>query len=206
MSAYLTNLSYDGAVFETGPGLEDTCLNDLQIMEEWTDRPASAWAVQRIGVLLSKIEAYTGKIYHRNRYGKHSLSKLIPAHVLTQYANEALGFDGWSLEVMEIYVANCRSVPSKTPASDSSDERLEVLSEATVRLRLKDGTNTKASGVGSATASTKGDSFSMSKKLAINDAFKKCFLSLETIILEHERRVSTNYYVDGLYGSHSKKP
>ncbi|CEP60427.1 Rad59p LALA0_S01e10638g [Lachancea lanzarotensis] len=205
MSAYLTNLSYDGAIFEMGPGLKEVCLDDLQITEQWTDRPASAWAVQRIGVLLSKIESYTGKIYHRNRYGKHSLAKLIPAHVLIQYANEALGFDGWSLEVLEIHAENCRSVPSKDPSSESLNERYEVLSEAKVRLKLKDGTNTESSGVGSTTAATKGDSFSKSKKLAINDAFKKCFLRLESIILEHERRVSTNYYVDGLYGSNSKK-
>ncbi|SCU94403.1 LAME_0F07338g1_1 [Lachancea meyersii CBS 8951] len=206
MSSSLTNLTYDGAVYETGPGLEDLCISDLQAVEQWVDRPASAWAVQKIGVLLSKIESYTYKIYHRNRYGKHSLAKLIPVHVMIQYANEALGFDGWSLEIIQIHAADCRSVPSKDPAQDSSsDQRYEVLSEAKVRLQLKDGTNTEASGFGSAVASTRGDSFSKSKKMAINDAFKKCFLHLETIILEHEQRVASNYYVDGLYGSKSKK-
>ncbi|SCV05939.1 LANO_0H18514g1_1 [Lachancea nothofagi CBS 11611] len=204
MSASLTNLTYDGATYETGPGVEELEFEELQVVEKWLNRPASAWAVQRIGVLQSKIESYTYKIYHRSRYGKHPLAKLIPAHILVQYANEALGFDGWSLEVLDIHVTSCRAVLAQDTAQEQCEPRHEVLTEAKVRVKLKDGTNTESSGFGKAAATSKGESFSRSKKEAVNDAFKKCFLQFEAIILKHEQRVSDNYYVDGLYGSKSK--
>ncbi|SCU88826.1 LADA_0E12266g1_1 [Lachancea dasiensis] len=203
MSGSLTNITYEGTKYETGAGLDDFNIEDLQIVEKWFNRPASAWAVQRLGILQSKIESQTYNIYHRNRYGKHPVAKLIPAHLLIQYANEALGFDGWSLEVLDLHTTNCRSVPETQSVDDGLEPRYQVLSEAKVRIRLKDGTNTEALGFGSAVAISKGESYSKSKKAAVNDALKKSFLQFEAIILEHEQRVSSSYYVDGLYGSKS---
>ncbi|SCW01802.1 LAFE_0E07580g1_1 [Lachancea fermentati] len=192
----MTNLSYEGALYEAAPGVT---LDDLNIVENWINRPASEWAVQKIGVLQSKIEQYTYKIYHSNRYGKHALSKLIPIQTIIQYANESFGYNGWSVEVLEVRAVN---LDVKDQNSDSIDKELyTVTTEARIKVTLKDGTNTSSDGFGKATTSSKGESHGRSKKDAIHCALKKCFLQFEGIVLEHERKVDTNYYVDGLYGS-----
>ncbi|CCD24755.1 Rad59p NDAI_0D04410 [Naumovozyma dairenensis CBS 421] len=100
MSSFQSNhVSYEGTVYSTRPGLE---LQDFQLEEDWNGRPASEWSVTRIGILQSKIEKYTYKIYHSNRFGKHNLSKLIARHKLVEFANETFGFDGWHMDVIDI--------------------------------------------------------------------------------------------------------
>ncbi|KAM3163869.1 DNA repair protein RAD59 [Lachancea thermotolerans] len=205
MSAYLTNLSYENAVYATGAGVSDSDVQDLQIVENWLNRPASEWAVQKIGVFQSKIEQYSYRIYHSSRYGKHPIAKLIPAFTLIQYANEALGYDGWSLEVTNVNVTSCREIGGEARAVNSGETtvelKYEVLTEAHVKVVLKDGTYTQSEGFGKAVALSKGDCFNKSKKEAINNALKKSFLKFETMVLDHEKKVASNYYVDGLYGS-----
>lgn len=197
----MTNISYENTVYRTGPGLQ---LQDFQVVEDWFNRPASEWSVQRIGVLQSKIEQYTYKIYHNNRYGKHVLSKLIPRHVLVKFANECFGFSGWSMEVIDIETMECNTLTTDD-SSEDKNTKYTVITEARVKITLKDGTNTEAGGFGRATTLTKGDSFSKAKKEAVGHALKKAFLGFEQIILDHEVKVDNNYYIDGLYGSKSKK-
>ncbi|CUS20272.1 LAQU0S01e02872g1_1 [Lachancea quebecensis] len=212
MSAYLTNLSYENAVYATGAEVTDADVQDLQIVENWLNRPASEWAVQKIGVLQSKIEQYSYRIYHSSRYGKHPIAKLIPAFTLIQYANEALGYDGWSLEVTNVNVTSFRQVSEEAGAASSSEStvepKYEVLTEAHVKVVLKDGTYTQSEGFGKSISPNKGDCYNKSKKEAINNALKKSFLKFETMVLDHEKKVASNYYVDGLYGSRrrSKQP
>lgn len=189
-----------------GVTAENESIEDLRVVESWLNRPASEWAVQRIGVLQSKIEQFSYKIYHSTRYGKHSIAKLIPAHIFIQYANDTLGFDGWSVEVLELEATSCREIKGQNSGVDGGlDSEYEILTEARVRVVLKDGTHTESSGFGKSLAASKGDSFSKSKKQAVNDALKNCFLQFETMILQHENRVGSNYYVDGLYGSKARR-
>lgn len=198
MSSYLPKpIGYENTQFSAGPNVD---LKSLEIQEDWNGRPASSWSVRRIGVLQSKIEAFSYKIYHNARYGKHSLSKLIPGHVLRQVANEAFGFDGWRMAVLHVEASQREA----TPGGDVDGEagfKVTVLAEAQVEIILKDGTNTQANGVGCATLPSKGESFAKAQKEAVNDAFKKALLSFEKIIMEHGVKVENKYYVDGLYAS-----
>ncbi|QLG71586.1 hypothetical protein HG535_0B06310 [Zygotorulaspora mrakii] len=173
-------------------------LKECGTLEDWNERPASVWAVGRIGLLQSKIEKYKYLIYHNKRYGKHDLSKVIPGSVLRQYANESFGFDGWKIDILRVEVRE-----SGRRRSDDSDvdSKFTILAEAEVMVSLKDGTNTKSSGVGCATMASRGESYGKAKKEAVNDALKKAFLSFERIILEHEVKIDNKYYVDGQYAS-----
>lgn len=194
------HVDYENTVFSAGPSID---LKEFEIQEDWNGRPASSWAVQRIGVLQAKIETYTYKIYHSSRYGKHNLSKLIPGYVLRQAANEAFGFDGWKMQVLQVEARERQSTPTAGPGIDE-ESKFSVLAEAEVEISLKDGTNTRAGGVGCATLASKGDSYAKAQKEAVNDAFKKALLSFEKIIVEHGIKVENNYYVGGLYASDMK--
>ncbi|CCC66804.1 hypothetical protein NCAS_0A02460 [Naumovozyma castellii] len=190
------HISYEGTVYTTShPSLSIT---DFKIEEDWNGRPASEWSVSKIGLLQSKIEKYTYKIYHSNRFGKHNLSKLIPRHKLVEFANEVFGFDGWHVDVIEV---DASEMPPSSAQLNVEDDTVKhtVLAEAQVKITLKDGTNTQMGGIGKATMNSKGDSFSKARKEAVNDALKKALLSFEKIILEYETKVENNYYVDGLY-------
>lgn len=189
-----SNVNYEGTAYLVGPGID---LNDLKIEEDWNGRPASRWSVHKIGQLQSKIDKYSYSIYHSKHFGKRSLSSLIPGHVLRQYVNEIFGYDGWKmdLQILEVQESLKMGEPVKCTVS----------SEAQVRITLKDGTNTDAIGIGCCTMASKGECYGKSKKEAVNDAFKKAVLSFEQLILTHEARVDSGYYVDGLYSSRIKK-
>ena len=207
-------VTYEGAVYSSGPGVE---VGDIVFVEDWDGRPASEWSVQRIGVLQSKIERYTYQIYHSNRYGKHNLSKLIPRHVLVGFANEVFGFDGWKTDIE--FVETKDGFPGSTSSISIADkisadsgggtgalaDRYTVIAEASVKVTLKDGTNTRMTGFSRATTPSKIESFNKAKKEAVNDALKKALLSFEKIILEHELKTKNDFYVDGLYGSKAQK-
>ncbi|QLQ80806.1 hypothetical protein HG537_0E01610 [Torulaspora globosa] len=191
MSSYHSKpVGYSNTVFKAGPNID---LKELEIQEDWYGRPASSWAVHRIGLLQAKIENLSYRIYHSSRYGKHELSRLIPGYVLRQVANEVFGFDGWTMQVLQL--------EGHEKSSEVGDERYSVLAEAEVEIRLKDGTNTRSGGFGCATMSSKGESYAKAKKEAVNDAFKRALLSFEKIILEHRIKVENNYYVSGVYAS-----
>lgn len=207
MSSYHNDVSYDNTVYTAGPGVH---VSELSLGEVWEGRPASDWSVQRIGVLQSKIERYTYQIYHSSRYGKHNLSKLIPRHVLVQYANEAFGYDGWKTDIE--FIETRDGFPVSTSSVNISKlneeheqgqehEMVTVIAEASVKVTLKDGTNTRMPGFSRATTKSKAESFNKAKKEAVNDALKKALLSFEKIIIEHDIKVENNFYVDGLYGS-----
>lgn len=202
MSSYLQHpIGYDETSFTAAPGID---IGDLEINEDWSGRPASAWAVQRIGVLVSKVEKYTYQIYHNPRYGKHNLSRLIPGHSLRQIANESFGYDGWKMEVLQV---EAHEKPTPQAAGDDAGEgtKYTVLAEARVEISLKDGTNTQATGFGYATLASKGQSFGKAQKEACNEAFKKAILGFENIIMEHGIKVENKYYVGGLYASGMEK-
>lgn len=209
----INHISYDTATYQAGPGVD---LDDIKFHEDWEGRPASEWSVKRIGVLESKIENFTYQIFRSNKYGKHNLSKVIPGFKLIQFANEAFGSDGWYMDVLNIEVVDSHTTASKSPdvpkrENEDDTEAIEgkemhnVIAEAQVRVTLKDGTNTQMGGIGRAALPSKGHSFAKAKKEAISDALKKCILSFETIIMEYNTKVQTNYYVDGLYVSKVKK-
>ncbi|SCU77892.1 LAMI_0A02696g1_1 [Lachancea mirantina] len=198
MSAFLTNVSYDDVVYEGGDGVD---LNELNIVEKWLNRPASQWSIQRLGLFQSKIEQYVYRIYHQGRYGKHSLNKVIPSHVLMQFANESFGYSGWSAEVLDIKVMNVH----EEPGGEEAEQGFTTTSQARIKLTLKDGTNTEAVGFARVKSKSKGDTFARSKKGATTDALKKCFLKFEEIVIDHQEKVSSKYYVDGLYGSKTEK-
>lgn len=202
MSSYLPHkIGYNETLFTGAP---DVDMTGLEAEEQWSERPASPWAVQRIGVLVSKIEKHTYQIFHNPRYGKHNLSRLIPGHLLRRIANESFGYDGWKMEVLEV---EAQERPTSHPGGTNSEDgtAYTVLAEARVKITLKDGTNTQASGFGYATLGSKGQSFGKAQKEACNDAFKKAILEFETIIMEHGIKVENKYYVDGLYASEAKK-
>ncbi|KAL3229574.1 DNA repair protein RAD59 [Nakaseomyces bracarensis] len=203
------DVSYNNTIYTAESGVH---LSELSLGEDWEGRPASDWSVQRIGVLQSKIERYTYQIYHSSRYGKHNLSKLIPRHILVQYANESFGFDGWrtDIEFIEIRDGFPISTSSVNITNDmkedeqlnhDNNEMVTVIAEASVKVTLKDGTNTRMPGFSRATTKSKAESFNKAKKEAVNDALKKALLSFEKIIIEHDIKVENNFYVDGLYGS-----
>lgn len=208
------NISYANTLYSSASSSKID-IKELNIIEDWDGRPASDWSLQKIGALQSKIESFTSRIYHSNRYGKHNLTKVIPNHVLKQFANEAFGYDGWKMEVMEVEATECLQVPisqsslqlnklqhEETPKDQ--DFNYMVIAEAEVRITLKDGTNTKRSGVGKATMPSKGNCFSKAKKEAVSDALKKCLLGFEQIINDYNTKVKQNYFVDGLYVSKVK--
>ncbi|CAI4058246.1 hypothetical protein N7582_001059 [Saccharomyces uvarum] len=194
------SISYDSTVYGTTAGLD---IKDFQTIEDWNGRPASAWSVQRIGLLQSKIERYTYNIYHSNRYGKHNLSKLIAGHVLIQFANETFGYDGWQMDVIDVEARECQPITAVNDDdnTDTDDVKYTVVAEAQVKITLKDGTNTQCGGLGRITLPSKGECYNRSKKEAVGDALKKALLSFEKIILDYETKITNNYYVDGLYGS-----
>lgn len=224
-----TDISYSDTLY-TSASSSKIDIKDLNIIEDWDGRPASDWSVSKIGLLQSKIEQFTYRIYHSNRYGKHNLTKVIPTYILKKFANESFGFDGWKMEVLTVEATEC----IKVPISQSSlhlnhmidthrDEHLDhhtdtelstalkdqdfnymVIAEAEVKIILKDGTNTKRSGVGKATMPSKGNCFSKAKKEAVSDALKKCLLGFEQIILDYNTKVENNYFIDGLYVSKIK--
>lgn len=188
------NINYDGTSYLVNPGLD---LRDLKLEEDWHGRPASRWSVHKIGQLQAKIDKYSYNLYHNQRFGQRSLSSMIPGHVLRQYANEIFGYDGWT---MDLEISEVReSLKVGNPA------KFTVIAEAQVKVTLKDGTNTDATGIGRSTMVSKGECYSKSKKGAVNDAFKKAILSFEQLILTHEARVESGYYVDGLYSSRVKR-
>lgn len=188
------SINYDDTTYLVSPGLD---LNDLKLEEDWHGRPASRWSVHKIGQLQAKIDKYSYNIYHNKRFGKRSLSSLIPGHVLKQYANETFGYDGWTMDLQNLEVRESLKVGDPVKCT--------VLSEAQVKITLKDGTNTDAIGIGCSTMASKGECYGKSKKEAVNDAFKKAILSFEQLILTHEARVESGYYVDGLYSSKVKR-
>lgn len=194
-------IAYDSTVFTAGPNIN---MEEFKPIENWDGRPASTWSVQKIGLFLSKVEKYTYQIYHSNRYGKHNLSKLIPGYILRQYANEAFGYNGWKLDVVQVEACERQPAPEIEGLS-LEDTKYAILSEAQVKITLKDGTNTQAGGVGCATMSSRGESYGKAKKEAVNDALKKALLSFEKIIIEHDIKVESKYYVDGLYASEVKQ-
>lgn len=201
MSSYLNHtIGYDETKFSAGPGVN---MDGLEVREDWDGRPASTWAVQRIGVLLSKVEKHTYQICHNPRYAKVDPSRLIPGHLLRQIANESFGYDGWKMEVLQVE-AHEKSTPTSHAGTEEATKHT-VLAEARVEIRLKDGTNTQASGFGYATLSSKGQSFGKAQKEACNHAFKKAILGFEKIIMEHGIKVENKYYVNGLYASEMKK-
>lgn len=192
-------IGYDETVFATSC---DVNLEELGVVEDWNERPASDWSVQRIGLLQSKIEKYKYLIYHNNRYGKHDLSKMIPGYVLRQYANESFGFDGWKMDLLHVEATECLV---KSKDDGDSEPKFRILAEAEVKISLKDGTNTRSNGVGCSTMRSRGESYGKAKKEAVTDALKKAFLNFERIIIEHEIKIENKYYVDGHYASKSKK-
>ncbi|AMD19912.1 HCL239Wp [Eremothecium sinecaudum] len=194
MSRY-TNISWDNVEYTVGSDVSGV---DFSLREDWYNRPASKWAMRCIGLLQSKIEGFTCRIYRANRYGKHNISRMIPAHIIIQFANEAFGYNGWSTEVLDLAIA-------ESPV-DKDDEDLDkklhtVSAHAVIKLTLKDGTNTEATGFGKASLLNKGDAYAKAKKEAINNALKKCLTSFENIIIQYEEDVANNFYTDGLYGS-----
>ncbi|CAR26539.1 hypothetical protein ZYGR_0H03530 [Zygosaccharomyces rouxii] len=188
------NVNYDDTTYLVGPGLD---LNDLKLEEDWNGRPASRWSVHKIGQLQAKIDKYSYRIYHNKRFGKRSLSSLIPGHILRQYTNETFGYDGWKMDLQILEV--------REDMKTGNPVKYTVFSEAQVRITLKDGTNTDAVGIGCCTMPSKGNCYGKSKKEAVNDAFKKAILSFEQLILTHEARVESGYYVDGLYSLRVKR-
>ncbi|AET38773.1 Rad59p Ecym_3280 [Eremothecium cymbalariae DBVPG len=198
MSDY-TEISWDNVEYHAGNGVT---LTDFPVIEDWYNRPASKWSMRSIGVFQSKIEQYTYKIYHANKYGKHNLSKLIPGYLLIQFANESFGYNGWSSSIVDIAIT--KSITSVKNDGSGPIEMHTVTAEARVKLVLQDGTNTEASGFSNATMSSKLEAYGKAKKEAINDALKKCLLSFEQLLYEHEEKVAKNFYTDGLYGSKVK--
>ncbi|AAS52730.1 AER046Wp [Eremothecium gossypii ATCC 10895] len=195
MSDY-TNVSWDNVTYYGGNGV---ALDELELKVSWHNRPASSWSVRRIGALQHKIEQYTFKIYHVNRYGKHSLSQVIPTHVLIQFANEAFGYNGWSSAVEEVLITDVKQ--RERVRDGAAIELYTVTAEARVKLTLQDGTNTEATGLSKITLPSKGDAYGKAKKEASADALKRCLLSFEGIVIEHEQKVASNYYTDGEFGS-----
>lgn len=217
-----TNISYSNTLYSSASSSKID-IKELNIIEDWDGRPASDWSVAKIGVLQSKIEQFTYRIYHSNRYGKHNLTKVIPTHILKQFANESFGYDGWKMEVVEVEATECLQVPisqsslhlnqlgRRSDVAEGGEELPEgqdfnymVIAEAEVKITLKDGTNTKRSGVGKATMPSKGNCFSKAKKEAVSDALKKCILGFEQIIIDYNSKVDKKYFVDGLYVSKIK--
>lgn len=203
-----THVNYDSTEFHVGPAVD---MDDLKMKEDWEDRPASEWSVQKIGVLESKIEAFTYQIFRSNKYGKHNLSKVIPKFKLVEFANEAFGHDGWSIDILDVQITESSITP--TQSAENLEIALEneqhilhnVIAEAIVKVTLRDGTNTQVGGIGRAVLPSKAMSFAKAKKEAISDALKKAILSFESIIMEYNRKVQSNYYVDGLYVSKIKQ-
>lgn len=187
---------------------------DEILSEPWEGRPASEWSVKRIGILQSKIEHYTYQIYHNRRYGKMDLRRLIPGHILIHYANEAFGYDGWHMDVLDIEsheapikekITGCGLSTDAGVAEDPQNSLLfAIVAEANVKITLKDGTSVQHGGIGNGNMPSKGASYDKAKKQAVTDAFKKCILSFESIIMDHQFKVENNYYVDGLYGSNTR--
>lgn len=199
------HISYDTTEFNVGPGVN---LEDLKMIEDWEGRPASEWSVQRIGVLESKIESFSYQIFRSNKYGKHNISKIIPKFKLVEFANEAFGHDGWSVDVLSVQITESTTTPNQSVDVDlNSEENImhNVIAEANVKVTLKDGTNTRVGGIGRAVLPSKAMSYAKAQKEAISDALKKAILSFEPIILEYNKKVQSNYYVDGLYVSKIKQ-
>lgn len=188
------NVSYDDTQYFASPGLD---LTDLKMEEDWSGRPASKWSVHKIGQLQSRIDKYSYGIYHSKWFGKRSLSNLIPGHVLRQFVNEVFGYDGWKMDLQYL--------EARETLSTGQPVKYNVLAEAKVKITLKDGTNIQAGGIGCATMTSKGECYGKAKKEAVNDAFKKAVLGFEKVILTHETRVESGYYVDGLYSSKVKQ-
>ncbi|EDO15593.1 hypothetical protein Kpol_483p12 [Vanderwaltozyma polyspora DSM 70294] len=203
MSAYsMHNIEYTNTEFKTGPGID---LREFNVCEDWNGRPASNWSVQRIGRLQAKIEKYSYRFYHNSRYPKLDLVQLMPGHVLTQFANEVFGYDGWKMEVLGLEALECNEVATSDINDSKYETKFTVRSEAKIKLTLKDGTNTIQTSNRIATTPFKGESYSKSKKEAVTYALKGAFLSFEKIILQHEKKVENNYYTDGLYASRTDK-
>lgn len=193
MSKY-TDISYVDTIYSADSSLN---LKDFDVKEDWYNRPATEWSVKRIGRLQAKIEQYTYQIYHRNSYGKVNMSRLIPAHVLISFANECFGYDGWNIEIE--HIETLEHIEKSGTETENEKVMHTVMAESRVKLILKDNTYTFSGGFGKATMQSKGDAFAKAKKEAINDALKKCLLGFEQVIIDHEVKVKSNYYVDGVY-------
>ncbi|CCF59353.1 hypothetical protein KAFR_0G03210 [Kazachstania africana CBS 2517] len=190
-----TEILYESTTYSAGPGLD---IKDFKVIEDWDNRPASKWSLSRIGKLQTKIENYTYKIYHSNRYGKLNLHKIIPGYKLIEFMNECFGYEGWRMEVLDVEATECGTVLNKNAESDH-DINHNVVAEARVKVTLKDGTNIQNGGIGRGMLPTKGESFSKAKKEAVNNALKQTILGFEKMIIEYNDKVAKNYYVDGLY-------
>lgn len=115
-----TNVSYTNTLYSSASN-SNIDIKELNIVEDWDCRPASEWSLRRMGSLQSKIEQFTYTIYHSNRYGKHNLAKVIPNYTLKQFANEAFGYDGWKMEVIEVEATECSQVAIAQSTIDRSN-------------------------------------------------------------------------------------
>ncbi|CCK70181.1 Rad59p KNAG_0D04350 [Huiozyma naganishii CBS 8797] len=201
-----SNISYASTAYSASSST--ISIKDLSPVEDWSSRPVSDWSVQKLGVLQGKIEQYTYKIYHNSRYGKVNLSRVIPGHVLRNFANECFGFDGWEMEILDIEATQCVKIPANTAtipddAGDTGDGddncQYMVVAEASVKITLQDGTNTQRGGMSKSIMQSKGNCYQKVKKEAVTDAFKNAMLSFGDILEEYNSKVKQNYYVDGLY-------
>ena len=201
MSAYsMHDIGYSSTEFEAGDGID---IKDLKLCEYWNGRPASLWAVQKIGRLQAKVEKYTYKYHHSNRFPNVDLAQQIPSYILIQFANQIFGYDGWKLDVLHLEVLECLEIPVKDENS-KYDVKYTVQAEAKVKITLKDGTNTEYMCKRTATMPSKGDSYNKAKKEAVTFALKQSFLSFEKIIMDHEKKIVSNYYTDGVYASNMR--
>lgn len=192
------DILYDNAEYHLAPGLD---IEDFKIQENWYNRPASKWSVRRIGYLQFRIEQYAYAIYYNNTLTRNNIFNLIPSRILIQLANKCFGYDGWCSEVVD--VKTVVYLDQETPENVKTNN-FTVSAEVLIKLTLKDGTYTKSGGEGTAISQSKGEAYSKSKKIATSVALKKCILSFESIIIDHEEKLKNNFYVDGLYGSKAK--
>ncbi|SSD58386.1 related to DNA repair protein RAD59 [Saccharomycodes ludwigii] len=205
-------------------------LKEFDFVDTWLNRPASDWSLKRISILQSKIEKYTYKLYNMNKFGRQNLSKLVPTHLILQFANESFGFNGWSSEIVsfsitDIKVANPSNdnnstINSKDKVShtnkimgqestinDCANEdqvMITVFAESKIIVTLKDGTKTDSIGFGTGTMSSKGLALAKAKKESVSNGLKWAFLNFKNLLDEHEIKIKSKFYKDGLYGTVSR--
>lgn len=167
--------------------------------------PQTQWSRDGIRNLQLQIEQYKRKLFYSDRFGKHDLSKVIPSHTLLNFMNGIFGYDGWEMEILSVettdFVELTKSSTSLNNMSNNKpiesvkqesvkqetlkleDPSIEngtqfmVMAEASVRIRLKDGTASQSIGIGRGQFKSKGDSFNKARKESITDAMKKTVLN-----------------------------
>lgn len=141
------------------------------------DPPISPWALAKIGTFQSRLDTLVQT--RQARHGQKASVAHVPTSMILRLANDVFGFNGWSSTIVD-----CAPVSHQF---DDDNEKYSMKHEAQVLITLKDGTASRAAGVGDCiNMPHKYMCLGHSRKMAITDGLRNALLNLTGMSLHQE--------------------